>query len=183
MDISLHGTPPVGASVTSGTISTFSAVGAGDVTINTVAMPAMGAVASAAARCDQIVAAINSMQNVTGILAVKVTTTTFKLQASVAIVVAALGGTATLANTGLTAGTTALGAMSILDTRKQFGTNKTPSAQDVVKVGNGWMTVANALELGLLVVVNGNPVDGGFDDRAGIIEQTQAAQTPTRVDA
>src|SRR6185369_18018735 len=100
MSFELQGTPPTGASVTSGTVSTFAALSAGNVTINTVAIPAIVGGANAAAQVDQLVAAINSMFSQTGVEATKVTSTTYKLQAGVNIVVAALTGTATLANTG-----------------------------------------------------------------------------------
>jgi len=173
MDISLHGTPPTGASVTSGTISAHAALSAGDVTINTKAVPAFADPGTNAAQCDALVAAINAIQNQTGVLAVKVTSTTFKLQASKNIVVAALAGAATLANTGLTAATTNVGAMSILDTRKAFGTNPaSPSDFDIVQYGNQWIQMSEAVELGLI-----------FRLPDGTYGQTQAAAAPTRVDA
>src|SRR5574340_7244 len=104
------GIPLVGAAVTSGAISTLTAITAGDITVNTVPLPAIGAAADANTRVDQLVAAFNSVKDLTGIVAVKVSGTTYELTASVSIVIAALGATATLANCGLTAGTTAFTA-------------------------------------------------------------------------
>lgn len=170
MSFELQGTPPTGASVTSGTVSTFAALSAGNITINTVAVPAIPGGANAAAQVDQLVAAINSVYSQTGVEATKVTSTTYKLQAGVNIVVAALAGTATLANTGLTAGTTTATEV-LIASRKQFGTNKTPSDEDVVNYGNGWMTVRAARKAGFITTVAGADVD------------VQKAQTPTRTDA
>lgn len=156
--LSRAGGVPMGASVTSGTISTFTAIGAGDVTINTKAMPAMAAAATAAARCDQLVGAINSMFTSTGVRACKVTATTFKLCASVAIVVAALAGTATLANCGLTAGTTAYSAGTMAASRKAFGSDVSGTDADVVKWGSMEIPVHHAKELGLMDYVAGADV-------------------------
>jgi hypothetical protein len=153
------GTPLVGASVTSGAISAVTAIGAGDIKVNTVSVPAMSAAASNEARVDQLVAAINSIATLTGVVAVKVTSTTYKLTASQNIVIAALAGTATLANCGLTAATTAFAAGAILSTRKQFGTNKSGSDDDVVAFGKQWITVREAKELGLLDTLAGADVE------------------------
>lgn len=145
----MNGTAPKGASVTSGAVSTFAALSAGNVTINTVAIPAIAGGANAVAQVDQLVAVINSMRHVTGVQATRVTTTTFKLEAGVDIVVAALGGTATLANTGLTAGTTAKTAV-LLATRHVHGSSVSGSDQDIVKQGNVEINVKHARAMGLL---------------------------------
>jgi hypothetical protein len=170
MDNTLHGTPPTGASVTSGAVSAAGAITAGGITLNTVAIPAIAGGADAPTQVDQLVAAINSMQNVTGILAVRVTTTTFKLQSTAPLVVAALGGGATLANSGLTAGTTAA-TPPLLGTRKQFGTNANGSDEDVIAYGNQWMTLRAAGHMGLVQKVN------------GVYVENQPAQASTRVNS
>jgi hypothetical protein len=38
----------------------------------------------------------------------------------------------------------------ILDSRKQWGTNPTPSDFDIVKVGNQWVPIQEAVEMGYL---------------------------------
>lgn len=170
MSFELKGTPPSGASVNSGTVSAHAALSAGDITINTIAVPASADGADAAAQTTNVINAINSVSYLTGVFAVQLSSVTFKLISGVDIVVAALAGNATTARTGLTAGTTAA-TDPIMDTRKQFGTNLTPSDDDVVQYGNGWMTVRDARKMGLI------------QTDAGVDVDTQAAQTPTRVDA
>jgi hypothetical protein len=165
------GTPPSGASVTSGTISTVTAIGAGDIKVNTISVPAMDAADDANARVDQLVAAINTIYPLTGVFAEKVTTSTYRLKAGVNIVIAALTGTATLANCGLTAATTNKTDPALLASRKQFGTNATGSDGDVVMHGNQSIPMKAAREMGLLQTVAGSTV------------QMQGAQTPTRTDA
>jgi hypothetical protein len=166
----MQGAQPRGASVTSGAVSAFEALAAGDVTINTVAMPALASGVSAAGRVTQLVDAINSLKRVTGVVAVKVTSTTFKLTASVDIVVATLAGAATLSNTGLTAGTTAK-TLVLLLTRAAFGKNVSGSDHDIIKLGGQEINVKHAKAMGLL-------------DQIGTttIEYTPPA-APTRVDA
>ena len=103
----LQGSLPVGATVTSGTISAATAITAGHITVNTVAFPAIDAVASAALRTDPLVELFNKLADQTGVRAEKVTSVTYRLKAGVDIVIAALGASASAANCGLTAGTTA----------------------------------------------------------------------------
>jgi len=155
----LVGTPPRGASVTSGVISTFTAITAGHITINTVAMPALGAAADAATRTQDLVDAINSMFSVTGVRAVRVTATTYSLNASVPIVVAALGGTATLANCGLTAGTTAVSSTPLLTSRKAHGSSAAGSDAEVVLYGGNAINVKHAKAMGLLDRVGSTDVE------------------------
>lgn len=166
-----QGALPEGASVTSGTISGTGAISAGGVTINTVALPAVGAAASAAARCDQMVDAVNFMSGVTRVFAEKVTATTFRLWSRENIVVAALAGGATTANCGLTAGTTNYSAPAINATRKQFGTDVTPTDADIVKLGGQEITVAAMKKMGRMERIGSNDA------------YIRAPQTPTRTDA
>lgn len=170
MEQSFSGTSPKGASVTSGVVSTFAALSAGNVTINTVAIPAIAGGANAVAQVDQLVNAINSMFHSTGVQAERVTSTTFKLNGGVSIVVAALGGTATLANSGLTAGTTALVPV-LLATRHVHGTGVSGSDADIIKQGNVEINVAHAKRMGLLA-------------RQGVVDvELTGAAVATRVNA
>jgi hypothetical protein len=159
--------------VTSGTVSAFEALGSGDVTINTVAIPALGSGVSSAGRVTQLVDAINALRSVTGVLAVKVTSTTFALHSSIDIVIAALGGTATLGNTGLTAATTDADAgLTTLATRIAFGSAPAATDADIIKVGGQEINVKHAKAMGLLGRV-------GTTD----IEFTMPRPAATRVDA
>ena len=166
----LVGTSPRGASVTSGTVSTVTAIGAGDITLNTVALPAIAAAATAAERVDQLIAAVNSLTSQHGIVAQKVTSTTYKLGRGDDIIVAALAGTATLANCGLTAATTAA-TTNLLDTRKAFGSSVSGSDQEVIVYGGQEIDVKSAKSMGLM------------DRIAGADVEITPAATPTRTDA
>ena len=166
----LVGTPPRGASVTSGVISTLTAITAAHITLNSVALPAIGVAANANERVDQLVAAVNSLTSQHGIVAVKVSTTTYSLNRGASIIVAALGGTATLANCGLTAATTAA-TTALLATRKAHGSSTSGSDQEVVVFGNQQITVKVAKNIGIL------------DRVAGADVELSPAATPTRVNA
>jgi hypothetical protein len=165
------GSLPQGASVTSGTISAFGAITAGHITVNTVAFPAIAADASAAARCDTLVALFNQMAPLTNVFAEKVTSVTFRLKAAQDIVIAALGASANAANCGLTAATTSYSAPTVAATRKAFGTNPANGDTDVIKLGGMEIDVASAKKTGLM-------------QRIGAVDAyLQGAQTPTRTDA
>lgn len=166
----LQGSLPVGAIFTSGTVSAFGAITAGHVTLNTIAMPAIDAVADAAARVDQLVTLFNQYADQTGVRAEKVTSVTYRLKAGVDIVIAALGATANAANTGLTAGTTAKTDV-LMATRKAFGSGSANDDTAIVKLGSMEVTVAAAKKMGLI------------DRIAGTDVELQGAQTPTRTDA
>jgi hypothetical protein len=165
------GSLPQGASVTSGTISATTAITAGHITVNSVAFPALAADATAAARCDSMVALFNQMAPLTGVFAEKVTATTFRLKAAQNIVIAALGATATVATSGLTAGTTTYTAPTVASTRKAFGSNPANGDTDVIKVGAMEIDVASAKKMGIM-------------SRIGSVDAyLQGPQTPTRTDA
>jgi hypothetical protein len=63
-------------------------------------------------------------------------------------------------------------AGTIIATREQFGTNATPSDDDVVTVGAGKMTIRDALKLGILF----RNADGslGENSKPGAVTRTDA---------
>jgi flagellin len=95
------------AQVTGAAATAFTAITAGDLTINGTSVGAVAAGASATERASQIRDAINSVADTTGVYATNDTATTVTLTSTAAITVDAFGGTASTANTGLTAATTA----------------------------------------------------------------------------
>jgi hypothetical protein len=148
-DTSFNGTPPRGASVNSGTISTFGAITAGHIVVNGVTFPALGAVASAAARCDQMVSVFNDHKRATGVEAVKLTATTYALRSGVAIA-ATLGATAIVASCGFVTSIAVSVTPVLLATRKQFGTNANATDGDVVIFGNQSIPMKQARNMGML---------------------------------
>jgi len=95
------------ASVTGAAATAFTAITAGDLTINGTSVGAVAADGSATARATSLRTAINSVSDTTGVYAVNDTATTVTLSSSSAITVAFAGASATTATTGLTAATTA----------------------------------------------------------------------------
>lgn len=147
-----------GTTLASGT--DHAALAAGDVTINTVAMPAVAA-GGDEARVDALVAAVNSMFSQTGVRAVKVTAATYALHASVDIVTEALAGAATLANTGLVllGETTSASAGTLQASRQAFGKDVSGTDTDIVEPIAGFeVPVHHAKELGLMDYVAGADV-------------------------
>ncbi|MGQ0697892.1 MAG: flagellin [Panacagrimonas sp.] len=97
------------AQVTGAAASTFTAVTAGDLTINGTSVGAIAADTSATERAASLRTAVNSVADTTGVYAVNDTATTVTLvSTSASVVVAHAGASSTVATTGLTAGTTAL---------------------------------------------------------------------------
>ncbi len=96
------------AQVTGAAASAFTAITAGDLTINTVSVGAIAADTNAANRASSVMAAVNSYASQTGVYATILASapTQVVLSSSSAITVG-LAGTATTATTGLTAATTA----------------------------------------------------------------------------
>ena len=96
------------AQVTGAAASAFTAITAGDFTINTVSVGAIAADTNAANRASSVMAAVNSYASQTGVYATILASapTQVVLSSSSAITVG-LSGTATTATTGLTAATTA----------------------------------------------------------------------------
>lgn len=166
---SMNGASPQGASVTSGTVSTFGAITAGHIILNGVTFPVVPAVASAAARVDQLIARINSYTSQTGVVARKVTTTTYKLEAGVAIT-ATLGATATVASCGFVTAINASLTPVILATRRALGTGANTGNAAIVQIGNQWIDVKSAKAMGYLA----EGVSG-----AEVELQTRAAYTVT----
>ncbi|ROH87762.1 flagellin [Stagnimonas aquatica] len=95
------------AEVTGVAATTFTAITAGDLTINGTSVGAVAAATSASERAGGIRDAVNSVSDTTGVYAINETATTVTLvSASGNIVTAFAGATATAATTGLAAGTT-----------------------------------------------------------------------------
>ncbi len=96
------------AQVTGAAASAFTAITAGDFTINTVSVGAIAADTNAANRASSVMAAVNSYASQTGVYATILASapTQVVLSSSSAITVG-LANTATTATTGLTAATTA----------------------------------------------------------------------------
>jgi flagellin len=103
------------AQVTGAAASAFTAITAGDLTVNGVSVGAVAADTNAANRASSIAAAVNSYSSQTGVYATilssaptqVVLTNSGSVPASPSIVVAFAGASATTATTGLTAATTA----------------------------------------------------------------------------
>lgn len=95
------------AEVTGVAATTFTAISAGDLTINGTSVGAVAAATSASERAGGIRDAVNSVSDTTGVYAINETATTVTLvSASGNIVTAFAGASADTATTGLTAGTT-----------------------------------------------------------------------------
>ncbi len=110
------------AEVTGIAATAFTAIDDGDLTINGISVGAIGAAASADERASQIVDAINSISDVTGVYAELDSSSTVTLSSSDDDIVVAMAATATTATTGLTAGTTATatGTRNIMETLLQL---------------------------------------------------------------
>lgn len=94
----------------------FTAITAGDFTINGVSVGAIALDADATARASGVIAAVNSVSGATGVTASNATATTVTLSAvDGRNVTVGLSGTATTATTGLTAATT-YGAITLTST-------------------------------------------------------------------
>ena len=96
----------VKAQVTGAAATAFTAVTAGDLTINGTSVGGIAAAASATERASQVRDAINSVADTTGVYATNDTTTTVTLSSASNIVIAHAGASSTAAITGLTAATT-----------------------------------------------------------------------------
>lgn len=94
------------ASVTGAAATAFTAIAAGDLTINTVSVGAIALDTSATERAAGIRDAINSVADQTGVYARNDTATTVTLVSTTGNIVIGLATTATTATTGLTAATT-----------------------------------------------------------------------------
>ncbi len=97
------------AQVTGAAASAFTAITAGDLTINGTSVGAIAADTNAANRASNVMAAVNSYASQTGVYATILASapTQVVLSSSSAITVAFAGASATTATTGLTAATTA----------------------------------------------------------------------------
>ncbi|MFY9317760.1 MAG: flagellin [Burkholderiales bacterium] len=121
------------ATVTGAAATAFTAVTAGDLTINGTSVGAIAASASAVERAGAVRDAVNSVAATTGVYATTDTTTTVTLSSSSAITVAHAGATSSLAITGLTAATTAVTAttgFSTLDISTVAGADTAMNAMD-----------------------------------------------------
>ncbi|TCZ81453.1 flagellin [Lysobacter sp. N42] len=105
------------ATVTGAAATAFTAVTAGDLTINGTSVGAIAAAASATERAGQVRDAVNSVSSTTGVYAVNDTATTVTLVSTTAnITIAHAGATSSAAITGLTAATTNLTTSTGFDT-------------------------------------------------------------------
>lgn len=97
------------AQVTGAAATAFTAITAGDLTINGTSVGAIAADTNAANRASNLMSAINSFSGTTGVYATLLSgsSTQLVLTSSSAITVAFAGASATTATTGLTAATTA----------------------------------------------------------------------------
>ena len=100
------------ASVTGAAASTFGAITAGDVLINTVSVGALAATTTAPLRAAQLRDAINNVSGTTGVYATTDVASDQVTLFSQSAITIALAGTATLASTGLTAAATATAAVT-----------------------------------------------------------------------
>ena len=121
------------ASVTGIAATTFTAVTAGDLTINTVSVGGIAADSSAVERASGLRDAINSVADQTGVYAVADTNTTVTLVSTTQNIVVGLAGTATTATTGLTGATTNLASstgFAALDISTVAGADTAMQAMD-----------------------------------------------------
>ncbi|MDJ0882352.1 MAG: flagellin [Gammaproteobacteria bacterium] len=120
------------AQVTGAAATAFTAITAGDLTINTVSVGGVTADTSATERAAGVRDAINSVSDQTGVYATNDTGTTITLTSTDDIVIG-LGGTATTATTGLTAATTTAASttgFTTLDISTVAGANTALEAMD-----------------------------------------------------
>ena len=167
------GTAPRGASITSGTVTSATAITAAHININGVNFPAVDAVGTAAERVDQLVALINSYFTLTGVWAEKVTSTTYKLTSGAAIT-ATLGASATLARCGFaTSISDPLDGQVLLASgnRVLFGTGVVTGDDAYINYGAQDINVKHAKSMGLLGTALGADIE------------MEPAATPTRTDA
>ncbi len=138
------------ATVTGVAATAFTAITAGDLTINTVSVGAIAANASATERAGAVRDAINSVAAQTGVYATTDTPTTVTLSSTSAITIG-LAGTATTATTGLTAATTATSSVtgfSTLDISTVAGADTAINAMDAA------LTAVNSARASLGAVQN-----------------------------
>jgi flagellin len=107
-----------GAAVTGAAATAFTAITAGDLTLDGpasaagISLGAISAAANATERAAQIRTAVNALSAQTGVYAVAESGTTVSLRSTGAITIAFAGASATTATTGLTAATTATGTQT-----------------------------------------------------------------------
>jgi flagellin len=130
------------ASVTGAAATAFTAVTAGDLTVNGISVGAIAVDSSATERAGGLRDAINSVSGQTGVYAVNDTATTVTLVSTTAAITVVQAGTATAATTGLTAGVTALASntgFAALDISTTAGADTAMQAMDaaLAAVNNG----------------------------------------------
>jgi flagellin len=122
------------SSVTGAAATAFTAITAGDLTINGTSVGGIAADTSATERAAGLLEAVNSVSGTTGVYAVNDTATTVTLvSTSAAVVVAHAGASSTALTTGLTAGTTALSSntgFSSLDISTTAGADTAMQSMD-----------------------------------------------------
>jgi flagellin len=150
------------ATVTGVAATAFTAITAGDVSINTTSVGAIAANTTAAERASAMREAINSVSTTTGVFAVNDTATTVQLVSQSSIVIT-LAGTGTTATTGLTGATTAAAAVTGFAT----GSVATASAAD---------TMMFAMDAALTAVNNARATLGAIQNRfSSVVANLQTA--------
>ncbi len=151
------------ASVTSIAATTFTAITAGDLTINGTSVGAVGVDTSATERAGSIRDAVNSVSDTTGVYAVNDTATTVTLVSTAAITVAH-AGTSSLATTGLTAAVTAVVSNTGFD------------ATDISTVA-GADTAMQAMDAALDAVNTGRATLGAIQNRFSSVISSLSTQS------
>jgi len=121
------------AQYTGAAATAFTAITAGDFTVNGTSIGAVAADTSATERAASMRVAINSVSDTTGVYATNDTATTITLTSDAAITTVHVGGTSTAAITGITAavtGTATLTGFAALDISTTTGANTAIASMD-----------------------------------------------------
>ena len=151
------------ATVTGVAATAFTAVTAGDLTINGTSVGGIAADTSAANRAGSLRDAINSVSGTTGVYAVNDTATTVSLVSTGNIVIAHAGATSSAAITGLTAATTT-------------ATTATGFAAGAVTTAAGADVMMNAMDAALTTVNTARATLGAIQNRfSSVVSSLQTA--------
>lgn len=139
------------ASVTGAAATAFTAVTAGDLTINGVSVGAIAATTNAAGRAAQVIDAVNSVSGSTGVIAYAAAGNTVKLVGDQDIVIAHAGASSSAAITGLTAATTAKAASTGF---ASADVTTLQGADDTIKMMDAALTAVNTGRANLGAIQN-----------------------------
>jgi flagellin len=140
------------AAVTGAAATTFGAITAGDLNINTVSVGALAATTTATLRAAQVRDAINAVSSTTGVYATTDTANDVVSLFSTGNIVVGTAGTATAASTGLTGATTTAAAV-------------TGFANGSVSTGAGANTMIFAMDAALTAVNTARATLGAIQNR------------------